>query len=351
MQARSAAGSRAAEADDTLFREPAAPAKRQRLIHPDADMSAEEAAASASRGGYGLSDVDGAAAEMGGGGGGGGGGGKRANLDARQNVLRGYNQHGAVVVVGRGGRASGDAATAASASRAAEARREWVRIPDLSEAPQPSYQQLPAGLNPATAANHAATPFDDARATATNGNGSGGGAASSSDANGGALPPGAPGEAARIAALREAWVARVAAKGEAPLRATDSGVAVAVARGAAAPMAASAVAARAAAARADAAVPAAVASLLQQKSARAVECLRYFYGCFATVPIQAAMRERAQKLRAALREIEADINSIMASFPRDGAQAAVSQSVLRRVNPLLALLHAAFRKAAEEIDK
>ena len=39
------------------------------------------------------------------------------------------------------------------------------------------------------------------------------------------------------------------------------------------------------------------------------------------------MRERAQKLRAALREIEAESNTLMASFPRDGAQAAVSQSV------------------------
>ena len=63
------------------------------------------------------------------------------------------------------------------------------------------------------------------------------------------------------------------------------------------------------------------------------------------------MLERARKLRDALGDVQKEIDAFKAEFPSHSAeQAAISQSVLRRVNPLLALLSAAFVKT-EEIKK
>ena len=123
----------------------------------------------------------------------------------------------------------------------------------------------------------------------------------------------------------------------APLLDRSGADATAMAYGAAAPRAP---AASARGAGGDGAVPVEAAAMLREKGERAVECLRYYYGCF---PLTAASRERAQKLLGALQRIEADLNAFQAAFPRD--QPAISQAVLRRVQPLLGLLGEAFSKS------
>ena len=90
------------------------------------------------------------------------------------------------------------------------------------------------------------------------------------------------------------------------------------------------------------------ADMLRDKGDRCVECLRYYYGCY---PLTASSRDRALKLIATLRNLQADLHSLrddMRKAASEGAEGSkLAEAVMRKVQPLLGLLAAAFSKYEE----
>jgi hypothetical protein len=85
--------------------------------------------------------------------------------------------------------------------------------------------------------------------------------------------------------------------------------------------------------------------MLREKGERTVECLRYFYACW---PLTAASRERAAKLITTLRSIQADLGQVQETTRQAASQdPALAEAVIRKVQPLLGLLAAAFSRYDE----
>ena len=81
--------------------------------------------------------------------------------------------------------------------------------------------------------------------------------------------------------------------------------------------------------------------MLVERQERAVECLRYFYGCF---PLnQPGARERAQRLHVSIAEQRAELHRIKQALPRDQPQ--MANLALQRLNPLVDMLSAAVARA------
>ena len=78
---------------------------------------------------------------------------------------------------------------------------------------------------------------------------------------------------------------------------------------------------------------------IQERQERAIECLRYFYGCF---PLSANTRERAARLHAALVELRDSLQQMKNNLPRD--QPAPTTAALQRISPVINLCGAAIYK-------
>ena len=84
-------------------------------------------------------------------------------------------------------------------------------------------------------------------------------------------------------------------------------------------------------------LPAMIEADLQEKQERAIECLRYFHGCYPLAKTGA--RERASRLHAVLLEHEADLGRIKQSLPKDKPK--IAMVAIARINALLGMVHAA----------
>jgi len=178
----------------------------------------------------------------------------------------------------------------------------------------------------------------------TGGSGSGTNGASVAGVTGGGGDGGDGGAGASAAAVREhsEWVSHtfVPSLLSRPLTAADASVMVKVATGAARPDTSEE------GTRGDggthgstsrAKLPKTMANDLTARQERALECLRYFYGCFPLS--QPGARERATRLHLALEEQRNDLARVKASLPRD--QPEMSSLAMERLNPLLDMIGAA----------
>ena len=129
---------------------------------------------------------------------------------------------------------------------------------------------------------------------------------------------------AALEELRASWAARVQEGSARPLLASQARGAAAVATGLAAP--------QPEVTRQEAprfTLQPFWADMLRDKGDRCVECLRYYYGCY---PLTASSRDRALKLIATLRNLQADLHSL-----RDDMRKVVRVRVRVRVTLTLAL--------------
>ena len=80
---------------------------------------------------------------------------------------------------------------------------------------------------------------------------------------------------------------------------------------------------------------------MEYSQERAVECLKYFHGCFPLTQ-HGGTRERAARLHTALCDQRDDLLRVKATLPKDQPQMAAL--ALQRINALLEMLHAALNR-------
>ncbi|KAL1528559.1 hypothetical protein AB1Y20_009902 [Prymnesium parvum] len=277
---------------------------RAELMYPDTNLEAgDEVRSVRHRGGYGTHSVDGAGGAL-----------TSGSASVARDVMSQYNTHGRVVVLGH------VASTGELRDKLREdARRSWVQIPDLEPPKETAYQPLPSQLA------DPARRFGDVAAT-----------------SGGEAPLDPQQIHDRALRLSKAFADACKQHEGKPLVRASREAAVGAAKR---------ITRRSSGTISNKLLTRTLApdeeQHLREKLERAVELLRFFYGCFPLT--QPGAVEKASRISLAIGSLQAEIGLVKQALPKDNP--AISLPVLARLDPLAMLLTCALARYDEEQKK